>query len=899
MLFLRILTDPIAFVVYWVVMTIGYFFVLKKMPLKRWTCIVPFLAEREMTKVLFRTMRSFYRPFIISLVFGAAALYLGTSEGMGLAFAIIVYIVYGIFLCRLHWRLAKSFGKGVLFRLGTIILPPIFMAILGISKAEYTPLKLRPVKELPPVLNFLAKAAIVLLSGAEIIALVVIVGTITIQAHRPGFLVEMDLEDIHDELNEIESTEEVVSREEAMGEDAALIDTMETSRDKFFPNHSQDKSVVVLTYIVGSNLEDMAGLASANIRQMIDATGKGDALKFIVQAGGSKRWFTSGIDDESYGRYEIQGGELSKVEDLPDDMSMADEESLEDFLLWAKDKYQADRYMLVLWDHGGGVAMGFGSDDLNKKHGDEDEECMDTPEVIQAVKKSGIKFDVIGFDACLMQDIEVAAKMEPYTDYYLASEEVEGGLGWYYTSPFGKLAKDPGMSTEEFAVDMLSCYDQLNTIVKDDDGKPDTKATLSLVDTTLAKPAYDEFVELLELADRKLKNDPGVFADMAVAGSNAYNFDQSLQIDLIDYLTVLKKADYEDDLTTDEELDKLINRLQACVLYRNKNSANGINGMAFAFPYKTAFLYSDTSKALKDMKLNKERKVFNDIFSIIAVQKKKAAEQDDYMEKMMENAAESDDPLSALMNDLAVEDLTVQEWYVKGFEDYDDTEALVDIPLTESADGYKIELPEQAWNIIVDCETMVWQKTEKTGEMRYLGKDQIVGSDENGNPTVVADDYWVHIDGQPVCYEAEPVRETEDGDVYSGKVRARLNDEQDIILLIEWDPVKDGSKKDADNGRITGYYPVGTGLISSIMNVRGTENLKTGDTLQFIFDICDEEGNIKKTAPAGKTVRVIKQGDVKVEDAPLGECDIVFNGLLTDIYQRTMTTEQLEMHVGE
>ena len=49
--------------------------------------------------------------------------------------------------------------------------------------------------------------------------------------------------------------------------------------------------------------------------------------------------------------------------------------------------------------------------------------------------------------------------------------------------------------------------------------------------------------------------------------------------------------------------------------------------------------------------------------------------------------------------------------------------------------------------------------------------------------------------------------------------------------------------------------------------------------------------------PSGKTIRVIKQSDLSVEDAPMKDCDIVFNGVLTDVYQRTMTTEQLEVHI--
>ena len=95
-------------------------------------------------------------------------------------------------------------------------------------------------------------------------------------------MVDWMLEDFHDKTKDVTGTEEVVSREDAMGSDAALIDTMEVSREKYFPDHSQDKSVVVLAYIVGADLEDRGGYASANIKQMIEATNKGDALKFIV-----------------------------------------------------------------------------------------------------------------------------------------------------------------------------------------------------------------------------------------------------------------------------------------------------------------------------------------------------------------------------------------------------------------------------------------------------------------------------------------------------------------------------------------------------------------------------------------------------------------------------------------
>lgn len=45
----------------WILMSIGYFLVLKKAGLKTWTAVVPFLAERELSTVLFKKMRTFFK----------------------------------------------------------------------------------------------------------------------------------------------------------------------------------------------------------------------------------------------------------------------------------------------------------------------------------------------------------------------------------------------------------------------------------------------------------------------------------------------------------------------------------------------------------------------------------------------------------------------------------------------------------------------------------------------------------------------------------------------------------------------------------------------------------------------------------------------------------------------
>ena len=101
-----------------------------------------------------------------------------------------------------------------------------------------------------------------------------------------------------------------VTREETMGAAAASLAQMPASREKFFPDHSGDKSVVVMEYIIGADLEDRTGCATANIRMMQDATNRGDALTFVLEAGGSRRWFTPGITEGGYGRYTVRDGEV-------------------------------------------------------------------------------------------------------------------------------------------------------------------------------------------------------------------------------------------------------------------------------------------------------------------------------------------------------------------------------------------------------------------------------------------------------------------------------------------------------------------------------------------------------------------------------------------------------------
>ena len=830
---------------------------------------VPVAAEWRISKILFSSMRSFYQAALSAVVFLAASLYVGSHSYFSILFWLAGFLLYSIFLMRLNWRICKSFNMGVPFRILTVLFPIPCLLIMGFGKAQFTAPTFR-IDQAPKLVRYLLNAAVFLITAAEFVVLIAVVGFLSIREHTPRPLVEYLIRDNNEKIGSVTDQGEVVRREDVM--DAGAIDAAasQRSRDYFYPDHSADQNVVVMEYVIATDLEASRGLASINIEQIRNATKQGSDMTFVLQTGAAERMFTSGMEDGSYARYQVNDGKIEKVLDLDPSTCMTEKESLSDFIRWTKDNYPADRYMLVLWDHGGGLTYGYGYEQLNKRA--DGDNSMPTGEIAEAVKDGGVQFDLIGFDTCLMQDFDLAYRLEPYADYFLASEESESGFGWNYTLGFSELAKNPGLSTEEFGTYMISSFDPYNAIMKD--GNADTESTLSLLDMTYVTAAHKKLDTLFASEKIAIGESPDNYANISIAASGAYTFQGSLQVDLIDYLDRLAGMDYDNEILTDEQYKDLIDSIKACVVVRNANSGAGVNGVAFCFPTKALSSYTPTYHQLDAMGLEAEKSMCDDYFSIMASQQAKARNNDSFMSEF-------------------AADYTKEPWYVKGFEDYDTAEAFIDIPLKDTGSGYQIQLPDKVWKTVVDCQVAVYMQT-KEGRI-YLGSDHVGALDENGNPMVALENSWPHIGGALICYNAAQARETEDGTVFSGSTRAILNGKTAINIFIECDPVKEISDQPME-AHIVGYEMVNDPL--AFMR-KGLQELEAGDTLQFVFDFYDNEGNLVKTDAYGKKVRVLRNNEIAVKDEPFGECDLQFGGMLTDIYQRTFITEMLETHVAK
>jgi hypothetical protein len=139
------------------------------------------------------------------------------------------------------------------------------------------------------------------------------------------------------------------------------------------------------------------------------------------------------------------------VDTLPE-QDLDDPNNLKDFILWGIKKYPADRYGLILWNHGGQWG-GFGGD---TQDGTTQGRGMKTQPLAQAIASAMQelavpKLEFISFDTCLMGGAEVLPDFVSLTNVYIANPELDYGAGWDYTASLGYLKVNPSISALDFA----------------------------------------------------------------------------------------------------------------------------------------------------------------------------------------------------------------------------------------------------------------------------------------------------------------------------------------------------------------------------------------------------------------------------------------------------------------
>ncbi len=192
-----------------------------------------------------------------------------------------------------------------------------------------------------------------------------------------------------------------------------------------------------------------------------ERVGSGDNLNIVAQVDRYKGGYQADGNWTSTKRFFVtQDFDLNRlgsreIDDIGE-VNMADASTLVDFVTWAVENYPADKYALILSDHGMGWPGGWSDPDPVSRVRSETPlasaigDYLYLMELDQALtdirQQTGIeKFELIGMDACLMGHLEVFSALEPHARYAVASQETEPSLGWAYTSFLNDLKLNPTM----------------------------------------------------------------------------------------------------------------------------------------------------------------------------------------------------------------------------------------------------------------------------------------------------------------------------------------------------------------------------------------------------------------------------------------------------------------------
>jgi hypothetical protein len=246
------------------------------------------------------------------------------------------------------------------------------------------------------------------------------------------------------------------------------------------------------------NLAEMAAVGSSAAVQVIVLAARspeGDGLYTNAAVAGLRNWDTAKL-------LRVETGKLVELADWGH-ADMGDKRTLARFLDTATKAFPAKRYAVLFGDHGmawAGIAVAESSDSDTLTI---DELAATLGSVTQATGR----IDLVGFDACLMANLEVAKTLAPYARVLVASEEIEPADGWDYRNLLARLSASPTMDGSALGRVIVDTYrDQFRTSGLHEMQEKARAATLNIVDLDKVG-AVDQALEVL-----------GVTADAYIAG---------------------------------------------------------------------------------------------------------------------------------------------------------------------------------------------------------------------------------------------------------------------------------------------------------------------------------------------------------------------------------------------
>lgn len=311
----------------------------------------------------------------------------------------------------------------------------------------------------------------------------------------------------------------------------------------------------VYWYLCGSNLESRNGAASKDLEELQSIELPED-VKVVVQTGGSMEWHRNDIKADQQNRFVYSSRGWKKAGES-ENSNMGESQTLADFIAYCQENHPAERTMLILWNHGGGVLGGVAYDENYGL------DSLSLRELETALAETEKPFDMIGFDACLMANIDTAYAVSPFADYMVASQELEPGNGWNYAGILNALAENPEITPEELGKTICDTF--MDGCVQ---AESNGEATLSLLNLKQVPELFSQYQEYGDLVFEQVLEDEAMFAPYARAaeGAEGYggNSKEEGYTNMIDMGGIIQGISF----ISEEIREQMQETLEQCVVYQ-------------------------------------------------------------------------------------------------------------------------------------------------------------------------------------------------------------------------------------------------------------------------------------------------------------------------------------------
>ncbi len=336
-------------------------------------------------------------------------------------------------------------------------------------------------------------------------------------------------------------------------------------------------SVTILAYICGTDLESEEGEATGDIQEMISSgAGSSDAVRVLIATGGSSRWQNSfGISSRSVQYYEVKNNTLSLLQDSGRG-NMGDTATLSNFLRFAVSAAPADRYILILWDHGGGPVYGVCNDENYQ------DDSLSLSELRNGLKNGlgGTQLDIIAFDCCLMNCIDLCYDMVGIADYSVVSQELVSGTGLNYDEWMQPIVANPSISTEQIAMNMADTYIRENSR-----GRYAETSTMSVVASDKMPAVMDAANNFSSALTAQIASN---LSGIVRLRNQLTSFGEFLDYDASDLVDVSDMCDAFSALLPTESANlKQAAQQAVCYNVTTDDIASYAHGLSFFLPYAT------------------------------------------------------------------------------------------------------------------------------------------------------------------------------------------------------------------------------------------------------------------------------------------------------------------------